>query len=138
MRRLIMALALGSGALVATGCAGGTGRATYSVSSGGYVDTSPELAYVSPGVYVVADYDEPIFYSNNSYWRNNNGVWYSSNRYNGGWRYSSAPRALVSINRPSAYVRYRPTTRYQARADGRVIVRDHRRSDRRNDRRYRR
>lgn len=134
MRRLLISLALGSSALVA-GCAG-TGRATYTVSSGGYVDTSPELAYVSPGVYVVADYNEPVFYTNSSYWRYDNGIWYSSNRYNGGWRYSTAPRALVTIDRPTAYVRYRPTTRYQARADGRVIIRDHRRNDRRGYRRY--
>lgn len=122
MRRLLMALALGSGALVA-GCAG---SGQYTVS-GAYVETSPELAYVSPGVYVVADYSEPVFYADNAYWRYDNGVWYSSSRYNGGWRYSTAPRALVTIDRPYAYVRYRPQMRYQARADGRVIVRDHRR-----------
>jgi hypothetical protein len=126
-----VALALCTGALVTGGCGAGTG--TYSVSSGGYV-TSPDLAYVSPGVYVVADYNEPIFYTNNAYWRYNNGRWFSSSRYDGGWRYRTAPRALRSIDRPHAYVRYRPSTRYHARSDGRVIIRDHR--DRRDHRRY--
>ncbi len=119
MRRLLMALALGS-ATLAAGCAG---TATYGVSA---QYSEPELAYISPGVYAVADYNEPVFYTNNAYWRYNNGVWYSSTRYNGGWRYSTAPRALVTIERPYAYVRYRPQVRYQARADGRVYVRDHR------------
>ena len=29
----------------------------------------PDMAYVSPGVQVIADYDEPIFYSDGFYWR---------------------------------------------------------------------
>jgi len=119
MRRLLMAVALGSGALVA-GCAGTAG---YSVSAS---YSTPDLAYVSPGVYVVADYNEPVFYTDNTYWRYDNGTWLSSNRYNGGWRYSTAPRALLTIERPYAYVRYRPSTRYHVRRDGRVHVRDHR------------
>lgn len=124
MRRLLMALALGTSALVAgAGCAG-SGRATY-VASASY--SAPELAYVSPGVYVIADYNEPVFYSNNLYWRYNNGIWYSSNYHTGGWRYSRPPSALVTIDRPYAYVRYRPSTRYIVRGDGRIHVRDQRR-----------
>jgi len=122
MRRLLMALALGTSAFVAgAGCAGtGTYAVTASVRS-------PDLAYVSPGVYVVADYNEPVFYTDNSYWRYNNGVWYQSSYYDRGWRSTRyTPRALVTIQRPYAYVRYRPSTRYMVRADGRVHVRDHR------------
>lgn len=138
MRRLLMALAIGSGALVA-GC-GTHGRATYAVSAG---YAQPELAYVSPGVYVVADYNQPVFYADNSYWRYNNGRWFASNYYDRGWRSMRyTPRALMSIQRPSAYVGYRPSTRYIVRGDGRVQVRDHRgsRHDRRDrrDRRFRR
>ena len=125
MRRLLMAIALGTSAFVAgAGCAG-SGHATYAVSA---QVRSPDLAYVSPGVYVVADYHEPVFYADNSYWRYNNGIWYSSSYYDRGWRYSRyTPRALVTIQRPTAYVRYRPSTRYIVRGDGRIQVRDHRR-----------
>lgn len=132
MRRLLIALALGSSALVAGAGCTGRAHATYAVS-GGYAYSGPELAYISPGVYVVADYDEPVFYTNNSYWRYDNGVWYSSRYHDRGWRYSPAPRALVSIERPRAYVRYRPSVRYHVRADGRIHVRDHR-----DNRRHRR
>jgi hypothetical protein len=132
MRRLLMAFALGTSALAGAGCAG-SGRATYAVSAS---YTQPELAYVRPGVYVVADYNEPVFYTNNLYWRYDNGRWYSSNYYNGGWRYSTAPRVLYTIDRPYAYVRYRPQTRYVVRGDGRIYVRDHRQARRGSYRRY--
>lgn len=137
MRRLLMALALGTSALVTGACAG-SGTATYGVSAS---YSTPDLAYVSPGVYVVADYDQPVFYTNNLYWRYDNGTWYQSRYYDRGWRYSAPPRALVTINQPYAYVRYRANTRYEARPNGRVIVRDHRRvnsSDREYWRRNRR
>lgn len=123
MRRLLMALALGTSALVAgAGCAG-SGTATYGVSAS---YSTPDLAYVSPGVYVVADYDQPVFYTNNLYWRYDNGTWYQSRYYDRGWRYSRPPSALVTINRPYAYVRYRGNVHYEARPNGGVRVRDHR------------
>ena len=132
MRRLLMALALGTSALVASAGCATHGRATYAVSAS---YTQPDLAYVSPGVYAVADYNEPVFYTSNLYWRYDNGRWYSSRYHNSGWRYSTAPRALVTIDRPYAYVRYRPQTRYTVRADGRVYIRDTRQA-RRGYRRY--
>ena len=54
-------------------------RATYSsgYSSGGgdvYVST-PDLVSISPGVQVVADYDEPVFYTDGFYWRYYNNAW---------------------------------------------------------------
>jgi hypothetical protein len=119
-----MALALGSSALVA-GCVG-SGRAGYAVSAS---YSQPDLAYVSPGVYVVADYNEPVFYTDNSYWRFHNGYWYRSNYYDRGFTYyQRPPRAVLSIDRPYAYVRYRPQhgDRYQATRQGGVRVRDHR------------
>lgn len=130
MRRLLMALALGTSALVASAGCATHGRATY--VSGGYAASysHPDLAYVRPGVYVVADYSEPVFYTNGAYWRYDNGRWYSSRYYNTGWRYSTAPRVLYTIDRPYAYVRYRTPQRYHVRGDGRVYVRDHRQARR--------
>jgi hypothetical protein len=119
-----MALALGGAVAAGAGCAGGT--AGYSVSAS---YASPDLAYVSPGVYVVQDYDEPVFYTNNAYWRyDDSGRWYVSSRYNGGWRYSAPPRALYTIRQPRSYVHYRGNVRYEARPNGGIRVRDHRRN----------
>ena len=98
---IIAALAL------ATGCvAHGTGTVGYSAS---YTATTPDLVYVSPGVQVIADYDEPVFYSDNYYWRFDNGGWYRSSYYDRGWSvYARPPHAVISINEPYRYRRYRP------------------------------
>jgi hypothetical protein len=104
MRRTIL-LVLAAGAL-ATGCYahGDVGYSgTYYATA-----TSPDLVYVSPGVQVIADYDEPIFYSDNFYWRYDGGVWYRSGVYTGGWAVYTPPRAVLSIRSPYAYARYRP------------------------------
>src|SRR5262245_34760742 len=78
--------------------------------------TAPELVYVSPGVQVIADYDEPIFFSEGFYWRYDGGVWYRSRGYRTGWRVSYAvPVAVRRIDNPRAYVHYRAH-----------VVRDHR------------
>ena len=108
--------------------------ATY--GSGGYASadvyaTTPDLVSVSPGVQVVADYDEPVFYTDGFYWRYYDGLWYRSSNYATGWYYwSSPPVAVLRIDRPYAYAHYRPSG-YVVRNRPRyrpaeVIVRDHR------------
>ena len=93
-------------AALGAGCYGTTsGAVEYSGGVGVY---TPDLVYVSPGVSVIADYDEPIFYSDGYYWRNDGGAWYRSGYYNGGWVSASAPYAVVSIGNPYGYVHYRP------------------------------
>lgn len=115
----------------AGGCyvSGETGyQATY--SGGAYVE-SPDLVAVSPGVQVVADYDEPVFYSDGFYWRFNDGFWYRSNSYYTGWYYyERPPAAVLRIDRPYAYRHYRPAG-YVARSRGTYrrpepVYRDHR------------
>jgi hypothetical protein len=90
----------------------------------------PELVYVSPGVYVIADYDEPVFYSEGAYWRYYGGVWYRSSYYTGGWiRVHSVPVYVSRIDRPHTYVRYRASGRGHYRQPayrGGPVVRDHR------------
>ncbi len=76
----------------------------------------PEMVVISPGVQVIADYNEPIFYNENYYWRNDGGVWYRSHTHTGGWVRYNAPRAILSIERPSAYVHYRASARAGAGA----------------------
>jgi hypothetical protein len=124
---MLVALATTTAA-VGTACTGdGTVHYTATASY-----SQPSLAYVSPGVYVVEDYDQPVFYSNNVYWRYNNGLWYQSRYHDRGFvYYARPPSAVVSIQRPYAYVRYRSSTRYNAGRDtrhspGGVQVRDHR------------
>ncbi|MDB4954591.1 MAG: hypothetical protein JWO36_2160 [Myxococcales bacterium] len=110
--------------LVLVGLAGGctgSGQVTYS----GQVQT-PELVEVSPGVQVIADYDEPIFYSDNYYWRNDGGVWFRSRTHTGGWaRFEAAPVAIRSIDRPSAYVHFHAGAHANMN-ENREQVRDHR------------
>lgn len=121
MRRITLcALAL-SAALA--GCAGGE---VYYGGGGTLTATTvaPDLLYVSPGVQVVADYDDPVFYADSYYWRFDSGRWYRSNWYTGGWVYATPPSAVLRIDRPYAYRHYRPAG-YVAR---RPYVRDHRES----------
>jgi len=127
--RLTLMTAILSSALA--GClASGTGTAD--VQYGGGVEVStPDLVEVSPGVQVVADYDEPVFYTDGFYWRFYNNGWYRSNYYASGWSYYDRPPvAVLSIDRPYAYSHYRPSG-YVPRHQGRyqppeVINRDHR------------
>src|ERR1044071_7099 len=75
MRGLILSTALGAAALAgcyATGDVGYSASATYTSAPGaaddGYAAT-PDLVTVQPGVQVVADYDEPVFFTDGFYWR---------------------------------------------------------------------
>ena len=64
--------------------------------------------YVNPNVQVIEDYDYPVFYSNNLYWRNEGGIWYSSSYHDRGWVTGvEAPVYIRSIDRPTQYVHYR-------------------------------
>jgi len=93
-----LALALGLGA---AGCYG-----TTTVRGTAYTST-PDLEYIGPDVQVVADYDRPVFYSQNYYWRYDDGVWLRSPYHDRGWaRVTTVPRAVLSIRTPGAYVHY--------------------------------
>jgi hypothetical protein len=98
---------------------GGSYRAGYVAPAPVYTTTTatvsvdntyePDLVDVGGGVQVIADYDEPVFYTDNFYWRFYGGSWYRSNVYNGGWSvYNDVPHSVRRIDRPSTYVRYRP------------------------------
>ena len=124
-------------ATLAVGCAGG-GYGTVTATT-----YSPDLVYVSPGVSVIADYNEPVFYSDNYYWRYDNNGWYRSSYYDRGWTYARPPVAVMQIQSPYAYRHYRPNNQVVGRGyvrgggyyrnDGyrgrvnRGTIRDHRR-----------
>lgn len=129
---LVLCGLLGLGAATSGCVAHGT------VRTRAYVETSsPDLVYVSPGVYAVADYDEPVFYSGGVYWLYRDGYWFQSHMHTGGWaRTYSPPIAVRHISRPHAYVHYRASGRVY-RHDNRGVI--HVRGDRRPARRtYRR
>jgi len=84
-------------------------RATVTTPSAGVYVSTPDLVTVSPGVQVVADYDEPVFYTDGFYWRYYDGGWYRSSAYDSGFFFvASPPYAVLRIDRPYAYAHYRP------------------------------
>ncbi len=86
-----------------------TGQVQYTATGTATVE-GPDLVEVSPGVQVVADYDEPVFYSGGAYWRSSGDGWYRSSDYSSGWVYAeSPPSAVLQIHSPSAFVHYRPS-----------------------------
>jgi hypothetical protein len=93
---------------------------------------APDLVVISPGVQVIADLDEPIFYSGNYYWRNQGGFWYRSSSHTRGWaRVEVAPVEIRAIERPSAYVHYHGEARARVSGERRgpvppPVARDHR------------
>lgn len=89
-------------AMFASGCAVGY---TDTYPDNGY---GPDLVYAAPGVQVIADYDEPVFFSDGLYWRFGGGYWYSSRYYNRGWVSARPPAAVLGIQRPQMYAHYRP------------------------------
>jgi hypothetical protein len=151
LRRLSIAGVLAGLCLAGSGCVVGG-----QVRTRAYVST-PELVLVEPGVYVVADYSEPVFYTDGYYWLYRDGYWLRSYTYSGGWvRVRGVPYHVRGIRHPRAYVHYRghasarrfhaPSRRGEAprRVDRRyqqrrVEPRDHRERDHRDhrDQRYR-
>ncbi len=71
-------------------------------------DGGTDLVEISPGIEVVADIGEPIFFADDYYWAYRSGLWYSSTWYGGGWVRSGPPRWSVRVPHPEAYVHYRP------------------------------
>jgi hypothetical protein len=103
MRFRRMGVALLAAALAGAGCYATTTATVTSDPYGG-----PDLVYAAPGVQVIADYDEPIFYNDGFYWRYYGGTWYRSSYWTGGWVYAAPPVAVLRINRPASYAHYRP------------------------------
>ncbi|MGE0869956.1 MAG: hypothetical protein AB7P03_15425 [Kofleriaceae bacterium] len=101
MRSTLILLVL---AALGSGCGPATIGYSASVSA-----STPDLVAIGPGTYVIADYDEPIFYSNGYYWRNYEGYWYRSPSYISGWVQVYRPPITISrIQRPWSYRHYRP------------------------------
>jgi hypothetical protein len=80
-----------------------------SVYSNPSYPAEPDRVHLDDGVYVLADYPEPVFFSAGMYWRYDDGYWYRSRVHTGNWsRVHRPPTAIRRIDRPETYVRYRP------------------------------
>ena len=103
MQRILLPVVAALG--LATGCyTQGDVGVGYSY---GYAAPAPSMYYMDNGVSVVAYSDYPVFYSDNYYWRYDNGLWYRSNYYGGGWVvWHDVPYRVRSIDRPYRYTRY--------------------------------
>lgn len=124
MKRLALLLVIPIG-LLAAGC---TGTGYVETRGTARYSSQPSMVYIEPGVYVMEDYHQPVFYTDGYYWLYDDGYWYQSTYYTGGWsrvRVNYVPRSVRRIDRPRSYVRYRaPADR--RRFDRPPAVRDHR------------
>jgi len=71
---------------------------------------TPELVAIEtdPSVMVVANADEPIFYTENTYYLYRNDHWYRSSSHRGDWaRVETPPDHVRRIEQPRTYVHYR-------------------------------
>jgi hypothetical protein len=88
-------------------------------------EVAPPLVVVSEGVQVVPDYEEEVFYTDGWYWCRQDGYWYRTRNYRGGWvvvepRY--VPVGLVRIP-PGKY------KHHKHKGGGKVYVQEDRRTE---------
>ncbi len=79
MRTLILA------ALVAAALSPSSSRAQVAVDVRIGFPTPPPLVVVQPGIQVVPDYDEEVFFTNGWYWLRRDDGWYRTRDHRGGW-----------------------------------------------------
>ncbi len=63
--------------------------------------SQPQLVVVEPGVQVVPDYGEEVFFVDGYYWHRRGPAWYRASNYQGGW-------VVVDRGIPGQLVRYKP------------------------------
>ncbi len=69
----------------------------------------PPLVVVTPGIQVVPDYDEEVFFVDGWYWTRGEVVWYRTRDYRGGWvvvQPRSVPSELLRLT-PGQYKHWR-------------------------------
>jgi hypothetical protein len=99
-----LGLVLGAALLAAPGPA----RAQLHVDIGIAFPEPPPLVVVAPGVRVVPEFDEEVYFVGGWYWVSRDGGWYRTRDYHGGWRpvrRAWVPGSLVRIP-PGQYRHY--------------------------------
>lgn len=77
----------------------------------------PPLVVVEPGVQVVEDNDEEVFFVSNSYWVRRGPHWYRASDHRGGWVVVDGPRV------PPTLVRV-PSGKYRHFKRGKTVIVD--------------
>ncbi|MDQ3262625.1 MAG: hypothetical protein M3Y59_03020 [Myxococcota bacterium] len=85
-------------------------------------EVAPMLVVVSPGIQVVPDYGEEVFFTNGWYWVRQDRNWFKSRSHRGGWKHvghKHVPRGLYGI--PHGHYRhYKHHDRREHRGDHRA------------------
>ncbi|GAB4561998.1 MAG: hypothetical protein Tsb0020_09940 [Haliangiales bacterium] len=79
---------------------------------------TPALVEIRPGLWVVEDYHQPVFYSDGYYWLYDGGVWYRSTVHHSSWsrvQVNYVPVVVRRVDRPRRYVRYHARDRARVR-----------------------
>ncbi|HZN92968.1 MAG TPA: hypothetical protein VFB81_09685 [Myxococcales bacterium] len=63
----------------------------------------PPLVVVEPGIQVVPDYPEEVFFVDSWYWVRRDGRWFRARDYRAGWSYVTAPPAALVRIPPGRY-----------------------------------
>jgi hypothetical protein len=81
----------------------------------------PPLVIVQPGVQVVEDNDDEVFFHDNFYWVRREGRWFKSRDHKGNWVVVDAPvvpPALVKLT-PGQYRRYKKAVKEEMKEERR-------------------
>jgi hypothetical protein len=74
----------------------------------------------APDVRVVVNSDEPIFFTDSTFWLYRNDTWWRSSSYRTGWvRADSPPERVTRISQPSQYIHYHHAAQSSVAADAR-------------------
>jgi hypothetical protein len=65
----------------------------------GFPAVLPPLVEVGPGVSVVQDFDEEVFFTGGYYWVQRDGAWYRARDHRGTWRYVRQDRLPPALAR---------------------------------------
>jgi hypothetical protein len=112
-------LALGATIVLSAGCVAHAQGGVVAEADAPVVFTAePTLVEVDSGIWVVRDYDYPVYYFDDNYWVFRDGIWYRSNSYQGGWvRIEPTAVPQVIIHRDHrAYVHYHGAATAQVKA----------------------
>jgi hypothetical protein len=93
------------------------GEATYGTGGVYYAQTQPTLVEAEPGIQVVADFPEPVFFVDGIYYRQVNGVWLTTTDFHRGWAKArgGVPARISRIERPERFRHFKGTRTREAR-----------------------
>lgn len=141
VRRVIFSLCLASGILALPAVGSAQVRVTVAVPAPMFeFQVGAPLVYVSPGVWVLPESEDEVFYNGGWYWAYHGDHWYRSRGRTGGWVFidnGRVPRPLMRMDR-GRYRHWRApehartmSPRGWERAHERKMIRQERHEDRR-------